>query len=193
MTIVRVSPLLTITSFMFEALVISQCMPLSMEWTNLLNSKMSCMCSIFGRIDFYQPAHKKHVAIIHFRDECKMINHNGTSRILMIGSKSNGLWWFHITSITPSVANLTCVADSSLGHPSQSTLNLHLWPTRLGHASLPTIRDMSSREIVFGLPSFSKANPFVCIGCAHGKVHRPPFPCQHIAEACRSPGSFLSL
>lgn len=46
----RVSPLLMITSFMFEALVISQCLPLLMVWTNIFNSKMSCMCQIFGGI-----------------------------------------------------------------------------------------------------------------------------------------------
>ena len=98
-------------------------------------------------------------------------------RILMTGSKSDGLWRLHITSITPSnTANLACVVASSSGHLSQFTLNLHGWHTRLSHASFRTIRDMSSRETVFGLPSFSKATPLVCIGCVHGKIHRHPFP-----------------
>ena len=110
----------------------------------------------------------------------------------MTGSKSDGLWRLHITSITPSsTANLACVVASSLGHLSWSTLNFHEWHTRLSHASFRTIRDMSSWETVFSLPSFSKATPLVCTSCVHGKIHRRPFPVNTKRKHVALPGLFF--
>ena len=118
---------------------------------------------------------EKHVAIIHVRNECKMLTNDGVGRLLMTGSKADGLWKLDIISVTPSsTANLGSAA--STGHSSRSTLTLHQWHTHLGHASFRMIRDMSSRETVLGLPSFSKANSLVCTGCVHGKIHRHPCP-----------------
>ena len=131
---------------------------------------------------------EKHVAIIHVCDECKMITHDGIGRILMTGSKCDGLWRLHIASVTPS--STACVADSS-GHLSRSTLSLHRWHTRLGHASFRTIRDMSSRETVIGLPSFTKATPLVCTGCVHVKIHRRPFPVNTEQKRVALPGIFF--
>ena len=120
---------------------------------------------------------EKHVAIIHIRNECKMLTNDGAGRLLMSGSKADGLWKLDIVAVTPSsTANLVSSENSSPGQSSRSTLSLHRWHTRLGHASFRTIRDMSSRETVFGLPSFSKATSLVCPGCVHGKIHRRPFP-----------------
>ena len=133
---------------------------------------------------------EKHVAIIHVRNECKMITHDGAGRILMTGSKADGLWQLDITFVTPSsTANLACVASS--GHSSRSTLSLHWWHTRLGHASFRTIRDMSSRETVLGLPSFGKANSLVCTGCVHGKIHRRLFLVNTERKRVALPGLFF--
>ena len=133
---------------------------------------------------------EKHVAIIHVRNECKMITHDGAGRLLMTGSQADGLWKLDLISVTPSSeAHLASVA--SPGQSSRSTLSLHRWHTRLGHVSFRTIRDMSSRETVLGLPSFSKANPLVCTGCVHGKIHRRPFPVNPERKRVPLPGLFF--
>ena len=140
MTTVGMSLSLPITSFMFEALVISQCMPLLMVWTNIFNWKKVLYVPNLWRILIpISCLTEKHV-----RDECKMINHDGIGRILMIDSKSDGFLQLYITSITPSnTTNFVCMDDSSLRHPSRSIVNLHWWHTKLGHASLRTICDIT--------------------------------------------------
>ena len=50
---------------------------------------------------------------------------------------------------------------------------------------------MSSRETVFGLPSFSKATSLVCPGCVHGKIHRRPFPVNPERKHVALPGLFF--
>jgi hypothetical protein len=61
---------------------------------------------------------EKHVAIIHVRNECKMITQDGAGRILMTGLKDDGLWRLDISSVTPSsTTNLASVASS--GHTSR--------------------------------------------------------------------------
>ena len=135
---------------------------------------------------------KKHVAIIHVRNECKMLTNDGAGRLLMTGSKAGGLWRLDITSVTPSsTANLACAACS--GHSSRSTLSLHRWHTRLGHASFRTIRDISSGETILGLLSFSTANSLVCTGCVHGKIHRRLFPVNPERKRVALPGIFFHI
>ena len=83
---------------------------------------------------------EKHVAIIHIRNECKMLTNDGAGRLLMSGSKADGLWKLDIVVVTPSsTANLVSAENSSPGQSSRSTLSLHRWHTRLGHASFRTI------------------------------------------------------
>ena len=42
---------------------------------------------------------ERNVAIIHIRDMCKMISHDGEGHIIMTGQKSGGLWRLHISTI----------------------------------------------------------------------------------------------
>ena len=129
---------------------------------------------------------EKHVAIIHVRNECKMITQDGVGRILMTGIKDDGLWRLDISSVTPSsTTNLASVASSGLSS------SLQRWHTRLGHASVRTIREMSSRETVIGLPSFSKATSIICPGCVHGKIHRRPFPVNTERKRVALPSLFF--
>ena len=135
---------------------------------------------------------EKHVAIIHIRNECKMLTNDGAGRLFMSGSKTDGLWKLDIVAVTPSsTANIVSAENSSPGQSSRSTLSLRWWHTRLGHASFRTIRDMSSRETVLGLPSFSKATSLVCPGCVHGKIHRRPFPVNPEQKRVALPGLFF--
>ena len=125
---------------------------------------------------------EKHVAILHIRNECKMLTQDGAGRLLMTGVKDDGLWRLHISAVTPSsTAN---VASTSSGHISR----LQRWHARLGHAS---VRDMSTQEAVLGLPSFSKTTSIVCPGCVHGKIHRTPFPVNTERKRVGFPGLFF--
>jgi hypothetical protein len=132
------------------------------------------------------------VAIIHVRDMCKMISHDGEGHIVMTGQKCGGLWRLHISTVNkPSAANL--VATTPVSHPgsSKSNLTLQRWHARLGHVSVSTLKKMSSQDLVLGLPSFESTTSSVCSGCAYGKSHRTPFPVNADRKRMHKPGLFV--
>ena len=50
---------------------------------------------------------EKRAAIIHVRDQCKIITDDGNGHLLMVGSKFHGLWRLHIVATKPqSAANI---------------------------------------------------------------------------------------
>ena len=55
---------------------------------------------------------EKHVAIVHIRDQCKIITDDGNGHLFMIGSKFHGLWCLHIVA-TKSQSSANLVDTSS--------------------------------------------------------------------------------
>ena len=54
--------------------------------------------------------------------------------------------------------------------------DIDLWHKRFGHVNFPRLREMQTKNIVFGLPKFRGRNGQVCEACQMGKQHRLPFP-----------------
>lgn len=114
---------------------------------------------------------ENHVAIVHLRDQCKIITDDGHGLLLMIGSKFHGLWRLHITATKfSSSANLVDTVQPA------AALIFHKWHSRLGHINFRTLQHMSTHDRVEGLPTLSKPASPLCVGCTHGKHHRGPFP-----------------
>ena len=53
---------------------------------------------------------------------------------------------------------------------------IDLWHKRFNHVSFPRLREMQTKNIVFGLPEFSGLNRHVCEACQLGQQHQLPFP-----------------
>ena len=95
---------------------------------------------------------ERNVAIIHIRDMCKMISHDGKGHIIMTGQKSGGLWRLHISTVNqPSTANLIATTSTSHTGLSKPNLTFQRWHARLGHISVSTLKKMSSQDLVLGL------------------------------------------
>lgn len=57
------------------------------------------------------------VAIVHVRDECKMISNHGHGKLLMTGSKRDNLWYLNINTQVGS-SNAFVVASTDVLRPS---------------------------------------------------------------------------
>ena len=65
---------------------------------------------------------EKHVAIIHIRNECKMITNDGAGRLLMSGFKADGLWKLDIVGSLPAAQLISFLRNILL---RVSLLDLH--------------------------------------------------------------------
>ena len=129
---------------------------------------------------------ENHVAIVHLRDQCKIITDDGHGLLLMIGSKFHGLWRLHITATkSSSSANLVDTVQPA------AALIFHKWHSRLGHINFRTLQHMSTHDRVEGLPTLSKPASPLCVGCTHGKHHRGPFPVHAERKRVSTPGLFF--
>ena len=129
---------------------------------------------------------ENHVAIVHLRDQCKIITDDGHGPLLMVGSKFNGLWRLHISAIKcQSSANLVDTVQ-----PAAARI-FRKWHCRLGHVNFRTLKQMSHQERVDGLPELSKADNPLCVGCVHGKHHRGAFPVHAERKRVSYPGKFF--
>ena len=54
--------------------------------------------------------------------------------------------------------------------------DIDLWHKQFGHVNFSWLREIQSKDIIFGLPNFSGRNGQVCEACQLGKQHRLPFP-----------------
>ena len=54
--------------------------------------------------------------------------------------------------------------------------DIDLWHKWFNHVNFPRLREMKTKNIVFGLPKFSGRNGQVCEAFQLGKQHRLPFP-----------------
>ena len=55
--------------------------------------------------------------------------------------------------------------------------DIELWHKRIGHINLQKLKEMQSKGVVIGLPTFTeKEIAGVCEACQFGKQHRQPFP-----------------
>ena len=54
--------------------------------------------------------------------------------------------------------------------------DLDLWNKQFGHINFLWLREMKTKNIVFGLPKFSGRNGQVCEACQLVKQHQLPFP-----------------
>jgi hypothetical protein len=130
---------------------------------------------------------EKRVAIIHIRDQCKIITDDGHGSLLMLGSKYHGLWRLHIVAAkSQSSANLVATSPQ----PVAGRI-LQKWHSRLGHVNFRTLTQMSTQERVAGLPELSKSESPLCAGCAHGKHHRGAFPVHAERKRVSEPGLFF--
>ena len=130
---------------------------------------------------------EKRAAIVHIRDQCKIITDDGNGHLLMIGSKFNGLWRLHIeASKSQSSANIVDTTS-----PSVATRLLQKWHSRLGHVNFRTLHQMSTQERVNGIPALCTTASPLCTGCIHGKHHRGVFPVNSERKRVSAPGSFF--
>ena len=129
---------------------------------------------------------ENHVAIVHLRNQCKIITDDGHGPLLMLGSKFNGLWRLHITAVkSPSSANIADTVQPAAVRVFKK------WHFRLGHVNFRTLQRMSSQARVEGLPALSKPDSSLCVGCAHGKHHRGSFPVNTERKRVSRPGLFF--
>jgi len=116
----------------------------------------------------------KKVAIIHIRNEYKMISEYGTSRLFMTGVKEENLWRLHITSyLHSSSANFVSTEPST---PCRKNVMLHRWHERLGHINFPMLKQMAQEETISSLNISPTTQNDVSSGCTYGKHHRSSFP-----------------
>lgn len=130
---------------------------------------------------------EKRVAIVHIRDQCKIITDDGNGPLLMIGSKYSGLWRLHIVA-SKSQSSANIVAATS---PPVATRLVQKWHSRLGHVNFRTLLQMSSQERVDGLPQLTKPVSPLCTGCIHGKHHRTVFSVNTERKRVPEPGLFF--
>jgi transposase InsO family protein len=131
------------------------------------------------------------VAIVHLRDQCKIITDDGHGPLLMLGSKFHGLWRLHIAAIkSQSSANLVDTASPVTVQPVAARV-FQKWHSRLGHVNFRTLHQMSTQARVDGLPALSKLESPLCVGCVHGKHHRGAFPVHAERKRVSKPGLFF--
>ena len=49
--------------------------------------------------------------------------------------------------------------------------DIDLWHKRFGHVNFPRLREMQTKNIIFGLPKFRGRNDQVCEAYQMGKLH----------------------
>ena len=99
---------------------------------------------------------KKHVAIVHVREQCKIITDDDNGHLLMIGSKFHGLWCLHIVATKPQSAAKFINTFSQL----VATRVLQKWHSRLGNVIFCTLHQMSTQECVAVYRSFPRLTRF---------------------------------
>ena len=55
-------------------------------------------------------------------------------------------------------------------------LNIDLWHKRIGHINYQRLKDLQSKQVVFGMPKFSGRKAQICEAYQLGKQHRLAFP-----------------
>jgi len=79
----------------------------------------------------------------------------------------------------PRTGNRLYLATFGLVPPvcllAQSDNESWKWHARFGHLNFRALNDLSSKQMVDGLPRVTRVEK-VCDGCALGKQHRTPFP-----------------
>ena len=116
---------------------------------------------------------------------------HGAGRIIMTGSKVGVLWHLHLNSIPSPAAQIACHGFFITFH----SISFYCQSSKDGmdvlDISLHTLRDMSNRETVVGLPSLRKALSPVCTVCIHGKLHPHSFPINQERKRVAFPGLFF--
>lgn len=97
--------------------------------------------------------------------------HDSTGKLLMkVQMSPNRLYKIMLNEVIPQ-----CL----LGSCEEPT---RLWHNQLGHVNLPTLKSMSDKKVVIGLPKIEQSTQ-LCKGCLEGKQTRNPFPLQSTFKA----------
>ena len=108
---------------------------------------------------------------VHFHDNTCFLSKNN-QLVAKIGAAANNLF-----PLMLQIANLACLAgaDDSISK---------LWHERFGHLNYGSLKLMSTKNMVEGLPRINQVNE-VCEACQLGKQHRDPFPSQSSGRSKR--------
>ena len=134
------------------------------------------------------------VAIVHVRDECKMISNYGNGHLIMIGNKIDDLWHLNLTpQLGLSLVNCASTNTiSSLGN--QVVSKLQRWYERLGHVNIKTLKQIARNQVVQGLKISVRDDFPICFGCAYGKHSQTRFPVKFGDRHCaKNPGVFFTV
>lgn len=101
--------------------------------------------------------------VVQFQDDFCKVYHD--TKGLLFKSKMTGNRMFPVLPniITPSCSKVT--TDDTT----------HLWHRRYGHLNNGSLRELSQKTMVKGLPKIEESSK-ICEDCMSGKQHREPFP-----------------
>ncbi|KAI5319029.1 hypothetical protein L3X38_038737 [Prunus dulcis] len=97
-----------------------------------------------------------------------------TKQIVLQGKSNHGL--YHIPLAPSVLKHASCLSSAPVAYLGQQ-IKSSLWHKRLGHPTNEVVKLMLQASAVSVSPDSVSA---LCSACLHGKMHRLPFPSEHV-------------